>query len=174
MEKTENSNNSNYYFAYGSNCNVRQMEKRCPHSVIVGSGTLENHELAFDTTVEGDAYFNVLPKDDKTVGGIVFAVSDKDDMANLDEREGYPTDYGKKIEPIKMETGETIDSWVYEMTKEYRKDTEIVEPSPAYLERCGIGMLHSAPKLLKGLNKAYKAAHKTATAMADATNDNGA
>ena len=40
------------YVAYGSNLNMRQMKGRCPESVFLGTGVIEDHELQF----KGSAY----------------------------------------------------------------------------------------------------------------------
>ena len=35
------------YVAYGSNLNMEQMKGRCPGSVFLGTGVIENYELQF-------------------------------------------------------------------------------------------------------------------------------
>ena len=37
----------NYYVAYGSNLNLRQMRYRCPTAKLCGTGQLKNYELQF-------------------------------------------------------------------------------------------------------------------------------
>ena len=48
-----------YYLAYGMNCNMSEMEYRCPNAKSLGKVTLENHKLAFKVHCDAE-YSQVL------------------------------------------------------------------------------------------------------------------
>ena len=107
-----------YYAAYGSNLSSKQMEDRCPKSVYVGAGVIENHRLVFWThaTIEPAAGY-VTP-----VG--VYKLNEEDEKT-LDTREGInviPPYYLKENIDVKMESGETINCIVYIKRKFCRRD----------------------------------------------------
>ena len=62
------------YFAYGSNLNFEQMAYRCPEATAVGTAKLEGYELAFRR-----GYLTILPKEDASVEGLIWSVTDQRD-----------------------------------------------------------------------------------------------
>lgn len=81
------------YLAYGSNLNLSQMSRRCPGAKALGSGELPGWRLAFRGAERG-YYLTLLPAPGESVPVGVWAVT-PEDVAKLDEYEGYPEFYYK-------------------------------------------------------------------------------
>jgi gamma-glutamylcyclotransferase (GGCT)/AIG2-like uncharacterized protein YtfP len=87
------------YFAYGSNLNHFQMQRRCKDSVFLKKINLTNFKLTFR-----NMYADIEPKKNSIVQGALFKIS-KIDEKKLDVYEDYPivykkyyfTYYGKKV-----------------------------------------------------------------------------
>ena len=71
------------YFAYGSNLWLEQMTLRCPGSVKVGPGILYAHKWG----ITSRGYANVYPSANHVVYGIVYTLSEADEV-ELDRYEG--------------------------------------------------------------------------------------
>jgi gamma-glutamylcyclotransferase len=90
------------YFAYGSNLSLEQMNKRCPNSVKIGKGVLENYKWIINSR----GYANVIKSPSDYVEGIVYRIT-KHDENTLDEKEGVKKGcYEKKIMTILMDNRE--------------------------------------------------------------------
>lgn len=87
------------YIAYGSNLNLAQMKDRCPGAKPLGAGDLPGWRLAFRGAERG-YYLTLLPSPGDRAPVGVWEVTEED-MARLDEYEGYPEFYYK--------TGMTVD-----------------------------------------------------------------
>lgn len=118
---------SKYYIAYGSNLNIEQMNRRCPHSIRVGSGILEDYELTFK-------YFLTVKKvaGAKTPIGI-WKITDEDEK-KLDIYEGYPTHYRKEYIDIEID-GKLEKGLIYIMNS----IREAQPPSGTYMQTCTVG-----------------------------------
>ena len=89
------------YFAYGSNLNHVQMEKRCKDSIFLKKANLKNFKLTFRSKYRAA---DIEKKKNSTVPGALFEIS-KSDEKKLDIYEDYPilykkyyfTYYGKKV-----------------------------------------------------------------------------
>ena len=78
-----------YYFAYGSNLNLKQMKIRCPEFKHVKNITLDGYRLIFRSVAD-------IEKDPNSkVEGVIFMIS-KQDERNLDKHEGVPNIYRKE------------------------------------------------------------------------------
>ena len=79
---------TNLYFAYGSNLRHSQMKKRCPHSVFIGQGYIENWQLAFGGVSMrwGGGTATILPSTGSKVYGAVYGL-DKHCVKKLDRFE---------------------------------------------------------------------------------------
>jgi len=75
-----------FYFAYGSNLQIKQMAARCPNSLYIGRGVLQ----AFRWQINQRRYANIVADAAGTVEGLVFAL-DGNDEAWLDVNEGIAT-----------------------------------------------------------------------------------
>tara|TARA_B100000780_G_C20877281_1_gene348955 strand:+ start:240 stop:641 length:402 start_codon:yes stop_codon:yes gene_type:complete len=89
------------YFAYGSNLNHVQMERRCKDSIFLKKANLKNFKLTFRSKYRAA---DIETKKNSTVPGALFEIS-KSDEKKLDIYEDYPilykkyyfTYYGKKV-----------------------------------------------------------------------------
>ena len=106
MEKTQ------YYFAYGSNINLEQMEERCPAAKVVGPVTLADYELQF----RGHGFATVAPKKGSIVHGLLWELTPACEQA-LDRYEGYPKHYEKDFEEVSTLDGKLVPVMVYVMTE---------------------------------------------------------
>jgi gamma-glutamylcyclotransferase len=71
------------YFAYGSNLWLKQMALRCPSSVKVGTGILYSYKWS----IASRGYANVYPSSNHIVYGIIYTLSEADEVV-LDRYEG--------------------------------------------------------------------------------------
>ena len=81
---------SRFYFAYGSNLDASQMERRCPGSQYRGKAFLPKHRMAFThpSTTWGGGSADII--DDEGASGVWGAVYEltADDWQRLSEAEG--------------------------------------------------------------------------------------
>lgn len=117
------------YFAYGSNCNLGQMERRCPNAVKVGPVTLRNYKLTFNGRTRGGGVASVRRSNGAEVRGLLWEITPECER-NLDHYEGYPYLYEKKTVTVWKESGEKVRAMVYVMTAQFQ--TPAV-PSSDYL-----------------------------------------
>lgn len=123
-----------YYAAYGSNLNVKQMERRCSNAVRVGTATLENWELVFKGTLRG-YYLSIVPQPGFRVPLGIWKV-DEDDECYLDLYEGYP-DFYRKFEltlPVTLmdEEVQNLKVFIYALPVTVPSGY----PTKAYLDTC--------------------------------------
>ena len=114
------------YIAYGSNMVQEQMDYRCPHARLIGTGYISGARLEFylHATVEktGDMR-NRVPV-------AVWEIDDADERS-LDRYEGYPSYYIKERWPVHMDDGSQIEGMIYIM--------KLVSPEPP-MKRYYIGI----------------------------------
>lgn len=99
MNQTTKQPNKRYYFAYGSNLNLRQMKNRCPLAKKVGSGVIEDYRLCFRGGYQ-NKYLTIQSERHQAVPVGIFEVCPSDEDS-LDCYEGYPSFYDKKEFTIK-------------------------------------------------------------------------
>lgn len=110
-----------YYLAYGMNCNLDEMRRRCPDAEVMGKVTLKDYKLAFK--VHCDAEY----KPSASMECALWRITDKCEQA-LDRLEGYPFYYDKK-EVIVEHQGNTLRPMIY-----YMKDSTVLDmPNESYL-----------------------------------------
>lgn len=112
------------YFAYGSNCNLGQMARRCPAAKKVGPVTLDGYRLTFNGKRSGTGVANVLKNPGSVVHGLLWEITPACERS-LDRYEGFPSFYYKKdleVETFPLEGGEpeTLTAMVYIMTEGHR------------------------------------------------------
>ncbi len=95
------------YIAYGSNLNLKQMERRCPDAEILGTAMLKDYELEFRSVA------TVVPKKGSAVPVLIWKISQQDEK-NLDSYEGFPLLYRKEEYEIDL-NGEKITGMAYVM-----------------------------------------------------------
>lgn len=122
-----------YYFAYGSNTNIQQMQRRCPDAENIGIGILSGYRLIF----RGPADIE-LDLDSETFG-VLWQISDSD-LKSLDYYEGFPTKYLRQRVLVWHNDLKYVTAWVYAMADQsYRS-----KPKDHYYEICCQGYLDNS------------------------------
>ena len=119
-----------YYFGYGSNLSKEQMAIRCPESKYYASGTLSGYSWLINTR----GYASIKPSDSDFVLGEIFTLSQQDvDYLDIYEsvEEGM---YLKSNLSVKTSKG-TIDCLVY-----IASDSTPGIPQDEYIERINLGI----------------------------------
>lgn len=111
-----------YYFAYGSNLNVKQMDFRCPGAKRIGTALLKNWQLSFNGK-DGEGYLTIEPAKGKSVPIGVWQVNEENELS-LDRYEGYPSFYFKEemdlmVSDMDKKPMGTIKGFVYIMNEKY-------------------------------------------------------
>ena len=124
-----------YYLAYGSNLNVKQMKNRCPDARVLGTGEIEGYRLLFKGSKTG-YYLTIEKQEGSRVPVAVWEVSEADEL-RLDRYEGYPVFYYKTEMPITFrgcQTGRkrTRNAFVYIMHENHLLGI----PTMRYMETC--------------------------------------
>lgn len=97
-----------YYFCYGSNLNVEQMDKRCPAAIPMGKAILADFRLEFWNVA------TIVPDTGYHVQGGLWKITPECEKA-LDIYEGYPRLYEKKIVKVKDHYNKTVEAMTYFM-----------------------------------------------------------
>jgi gamma-glutamylcyclotransferase len=115
----------NPYFAYGSNMWDAQMSARCPHGKKLGKARLKGYRWIITTR----GYANVVASPEHDVEGILFEISESDEL-RLDVYEGVAVgSYNKAWLPVEM-NGQTHTALVY-----LDPVTEEGQPKEEYISR---------------------------------------
>lgn len=89
----------NLYFAYGSNIWAEQMDDRCPNHRLVGVGVLKGYRWI----ISSRGYANIVESSSDVVLGVVYEISDSDEM-NLDRYEGVGSgSYRKELLHVEVD-----------------------------------------------------------------------
>jgi len=80
-----------FYFAYGSNMNWQQMQRRCPSSQFFCLARLPGYHFAIarHSRLRRCGTANIFPRADREVWGIVYEVSDSDLLILDSFEDGY-------------------------------------------------------------------------------------
>jgi gamma-glutamylcyclotransferase (GGCT)/AIG2-like uncharacterized protein YtfP len=80
-----------FYFAYGSNMNWPQMQRRCPSARFVCIARLPGHQFAIarHSRLRNCGTANIFPEAESTVWGIVYEVSESDMLMMDAFEDGY-------------------------------------------------------------------------------------
>ena len=119
-----------YYFGYGSNLSKEQMAIRCPESKYYASGTLSGYSWLINTR----GYASIKPSESDFVLGEIFTLSQQDvDYLDIYEsvEEGM---YLKSNLSVETSKG-TIDCLVY-----IASDSTPGVPQDEYIERINLGI----------------------------------
>lgn len=109
------------YFAFGSNLNIAQMNRRCPGSRVFGAATVKNWRLEFRGVAD------VVRKRGAKVRGGLWTVT-ADDVRKLDAYEGFPRLYTRREVVAIDATGTKRRAFLYVM-----RGGVISAPNPGYL-----------------------------------------
>lgn len=150
------------YFAYGSNINLHQMERRCPDATVVEPVVLEGYELLFRGNGSGYGVATITPKEGSQVHGLLWRITPRDELA-LDFYEGYPQLYEKQPVNVTIQSGAEITVMAYVMTQE--KERLPTEPTVGYYEGIREGFVQNGLPV-KALEKALRQCWREVDALA--------
>ncbi len=122
------------YFAFGSNMDKQQMEKRTQESSKRQKGLMTDWELVFNkinNKQKSTGFANIVPESGSIVEGIIYEVSE-DAIRILDDYEGVPKAYHKKIMLVENNNKEFVDCLVY-IANHSRTDNSL-KPTKEYLD----------------------------------------
>ena len=119
-----------YYLAYGSNCNLDQMEVRCPKAKPIEPVTLKNYSLTFNGKRNGWGVANIRRKNGTDVQGLLWDITSECEKS-LDRYEGYPVLYEKKNVTVIRKDGSKVKAMVYVMTKGHEA---LAQPTDGYFD----------------------------------------
>jgi gamma-glutamylcyclotransferase (GGCT)/AIG2-like uncharacterized protein YtfP len=108
-----------HYFAYGSNMNSARMQARGIDFQQVLAGSLNGYSLRFDKRASGKdrvAYANIGYQPEGCVEGVLYQLSNPDDIVIMDPFEGSPVRYSREVFSIDTVQG-IINAWVYVANK---------------------------------------------------------
>lgn len=117
------------YFAYGSNINLEQMARRCPHAEVIGPVTLNGYRLLFRGGYPNNGVATITPDLARQVKGLLWKLTPECEHA-LDYYEGFPNLYGKEDVTVMDKAGNTYTVMAYVMTREFERDPSY--PSLSY------------------------------------------
>lgn len=117
---------SKLYIAYGSNMNLKLMQKRCPNIKKLGIGAIKDYQLTFRGTKK-EAFANLEQKQGVRTPVVIWELGNNDEMS-LDEYEEYPNLYAKESLSFIFEDGTTMKGMIYIMNEGY----ELGMPSKQY------------------------------------------
>ena len=92
------------YFAYGSNINLDQMDRRCPNAQVVGPVVLENYKLLFRSNTRNAGVATIRPHKGRKVHGLLWKITPECEKS-LDIYEGYPRLYEKEDVTVRDSSG---------------------------------------------------------------------
>lgn len=117
-----------WYWAYGSNLNVRSMQRRCPSARKFGKLIVDDCQLIFRGVAD------VIYKSGSSVQGGLWRITSRCEAA-LDGYEGFPHFYGKKYLKIRTKS----DGKEHRVLYYYMKRGGIMPPSTYYLDTIAQG-----------------------------------
>jgi gamma-glutamylcyclotransferase len=119
-----------FYFAYGSNLWLAQMNRRCPGHSKIGHGILPGYRWIINT----HGYATVMAAENERVHGVVYTLSATDEQ-NLDAYEEVASGLYQKCDCKVRLADREVDCLVYidPVTSEGR-------PSAAYITRINYGL----------------------------------
>jgi len=131
-----------YYFAYGSNMDEDDLRKWCesekrpfPDWKLLGDACLENYQLFFNyyaSRRHGGAA-NLMELPDHKVYGLLFEISEDEDLVTIRKKEGYPDHYEEILVTVEWE-GKNIDGvTTYKVAKKNEKPAH-QKPTAYYMD----------------------------------------
>ena len=96
------------YFAYGMNTNLDEMAARCPGAVCLGPAWINDYALVFRYCAD------IEPAAGNWCDGVLWEITE-DNLAALDQMEGYPYHYTRFSVMVHTDRGSDT-ALVYQMT----------------------------------------------------------
>ena len=105
-----------YYFAYGSNMNWSQMQRRCASAKFVCTARLPNYQFGITrhSRLRNCGTANVFPSPDANVWGIVYEVSEADLVVMDGFEDGYRREF-LSVSPVNGDASITALVYVAEI-----------------------------------------------------------
>jgi gamma-glutamylcyclotransferase (GGCT)/AIG2-like uncharacterized protein YtfP len=103
------------YFAYGSNMNVDRMRDRGMNFEAAVDGQLHGLELQFHKASRqhaGAGHANVAYAPGSTVEGVLYTLSNSEEISRMDPFELAPVNYSREVVLIATAQG-VVSSWIY-------------------------------------------------------------
>ena len=119
-----------YYLAYGSNLNLKQMKYRCKTAIPIGTTILHDYRLVYKGSCDKLSYLTIEKNEGSYVPLGIYEITSLDKLP-LDIYEGYPNLYHKEYVDIKID-GKIEKALIYIMNDEFNYYT----PSNKYIETC--------------------------------------
>lgn len=148
------------YFAYGSNLDAAQMERRCPGARLVGTAVLEHHRLTFAgrSGTWGGGVATLARERNAVVYGAVYEIT-AEHLHNLDRAEGAPFAYERRRRELSL-AGERRRPWCY-----IKPSAVPAAPSRDYLARITAGYRSLGLPLSALTNAVRRGAHEAAAQL---------
>ena len=124
-----------FYFAYGSNMDLDQVDARGLQTVSHQPGRLDGYCLAFNklnTRVEGAAHANIMKRGGEVVEGVLFELRTSEAIVQMDPYEGAPTRYRRVIVDVESKR-DSLSAWTYIAQPAYVREGLL--PTRDYLAR---------------------------------------
>lgn len=140
-----------YYFAYGSNMSAERVNKRKMIFFDACAGTLNHHELRFNkrsVKFPGAASANVMAVKNAQTQGVLYQLSEADQILMMDPFEGYPTLYDRLALPVATAMGD-LTAWVYIANVDHIQ--EGLAPAQWYLNHLLAGESYLTPSYFEAL-----------------------
>lgn len=125
-----------YYFAYGSNLDVALMTRRCPSARVVTTADLPGFRLQFAGGSSGTGMgghnwqggvATLVAAMEARVQGVLYSLT-VEDLASLDQLEGHPVHYRRRVFQVRTGTGD----WVWAFSYLMPGSPERAAPSDSY------------------------------------------
>jgi len=140
-----------YYFAYGSNMNPSRVRLRNMAYSHYEAGVLSGYELVFNkrsVKYPGAASANIVEKKMGRVEGVVYHLSDENQIEVMDPFEGHPERYRRLLVPIETSATE-LTVWVYVANSNHIQ--EGLKPATWYLNHLLAGEAFLTPDYYRKL-----------------------
>ncbi|MFT3909745.1 MAG: gamma-glutamylcyclotransferase family protein [Ferruginibacter sp.] len=102
-------------FAYGSNMNLKRLQKRVPSATKVSNASLDGYAFKFNkTSNDGSGKGNIEQTNNPAdkVWGVIFEIDDQE-KAKLDEAEGLGNGYNETLIDVTATNGQKVSTQVY-------------------------------------------------------------
>ena len=125
------------YFAYGSNMSVRRLQDRKLSPKPLGIGWLPEHNLMFNKlSQDNSGKCNIVPAEACTVYGVLFEI-DTTQVETLDGYEALNRGYSKKVCSVQVGEGRCMPAFTYYADASHIDDKR--KPYTWYLHHVVIG-----------------------------------
>lgn len=111
-----------FYFAYGSNLNMRQMSVRCPAADMISRSTLADYQLVFRGVAD------IIPAEGGTVHGGLWRIT-PECLISLDRYEGVRNGLYRRVNVTVRVGSRKVSAMTYRMNR-----GEFGPPSETYLD----------------------------------------